>query len=69
MEYSNNYDDAERFKNAYRTHFSDSFHKVFSEVKKILILFFSFKYSSKKSHNLFCRDRYLKKQQLSSSQI
>ncbi|KAK2443032.1 chaperone protein dnaJ GFA2, mitochondrial [Trifolium repens] len=32
MEYSNNYDDAERFKNAYRTHFSDSFHKVFSEI-------------------------------------
>lgn len=33
MEYSNNnHDDAERFRNAYRTHFSDSFHNVFSEV-------------------------------------
>ncbi|KAI5435671.1 chaperone protein dnaJ 1, mitochondrial isoform X1 [Lathyrus oleraceus] len=32
MEYSNNYDDAERFRNAYRTHFSDSFHNVFSEI-------------------------------------
>ncbi|GAU46203.1 hypothetical protein TSUD_401630 [Trifolium subterraneum] len=31
-EYSANYDDAERFRNAYRTHFSDSFHKVFSEI-------------------------------------
>jgi len=26
------HDDAERFRNAYRSHFSDSFHKVFSEV-------------------------------------
>ncbi|XP_061348303.1 chaperone protein dnaJ 1, mitochondrial-like, partial [Gastrolobium bilobum] len=25
-------DDAERFRNAYRSHFSDSFHKVFSEI-------------------------------------
>jgi len=25
-------DDAERFRNAYRSHFSDSFHKVFYEV-------------------------------------
>jgi len=27
-----NHGDAERFRNAYRSHFSDSFHKVFSEV-------------------------------------
>ncbi|XP_004490398.1 chaperone protein dnaJ 1, mitochondrial isoform X2 [Cicer arietinum] len=31
-EYGNGYDDAERFRNAYRSHFSDSFHKVFSEI-------------------------------------
>jgi len=37
MEYGNNHDDAERFRKAYRSHFSDSFHQVFSEVKFFLI--------------------------------
>ncbi|KEH28110.1 putative chaperone DnaJ [Medicago truncatula] len=32
MGYGNNYDDAERFRKAYRSHFSDSFHQVFSEI-------------------------------------
>lgn len=53
-EYGNGYDDAERFRNAYRSHFSDSFHKVFSEVNFFLILYMfilliSFKYSTRKT--------------------
>lgn len=70
MEYGNNHDDAERFRKAYRSHFSDSFHQVFSEVNFFShILFISFKCSAKKSHNILFLDRYLKKQQLSSHQI
>lgn len=33
-------DDAERFRNAYRSHFSDSFHTVFSEVISLVLYFF-----------------------------
>lgn len=73
IEYGNKYDDAERFRNAYRSHFSDSFHKVFSEVKfslifYLILLFIQFMYFARKFHILDL-DRYLKKQQLNSRQI
>lgn len=32
------FSDAEKFRTAYRTHFSDSFHKIFSEVLATLLL-------------------------------